>query len=182
MTITPTMKWGAAVVAALVVGVFAGRFSKPTKVVEVERKVEVAAKVEAAATDHDTTKTVRKTTTTRTAPGREPATPPATGVPCPACPPVQEVVVVEETIDETSDEEVTVSENLEVVATEESRTEENAKAWFALEGTYFIPTTPGPAQWMATAQFRLPWLPLWVGAGAGYTNAWIFPLQARMEF
>jgi hypothetical protein len=182
MTITPTMKWGAAVAAALVVGVLAGRFSKPTKVVEVERKVEVAAKVEAAATDKDTSKTVRKTTTTRTAPGRPPASPPAAGEPCPACPPVTETIVEEETIDTTSDETETVSENLEVVDTEKTRIEENAKAWFALEGTYFIPTQPGQQQGLVTAQFRLPWLPLWVGAGVGYTNAWVFPVQVRAEF
>ena len=182
MTITPTMKWGAAVAVALVVGVFAGRFSKPTKVVEVEKKVEVAAKVDAAATDKDTSKTVRKTTTTRTSPGRPAQAPPALGVVCPECPPVNETIVEEETTDTTSDEAVTVSGKLEVSDTEKTRIEENAKAWFALEGTYFIPTTPGPVQWMATAQFRIPGLPLWVGAGAGYTNAWIFPLQARMEF
>jgi hypothetical protein len=182
MTITPTMKWGAAVAVALVVGVLAGRFSKPTKVVEVERKVEVAAKTDVAATDHDTSKTVRKTKTTRTAPGRPAQAPPAPGTPCPECPPVTEVIEEEEIIDTTSDEDVTVSQNLESSETEKTRIEENAKAWFALEGTYFIPTTPGPTQWMATAQFRLPWLPLWVGAGAGYTNAWIFPLQVRMEF
>lgn len=182
MTITPTMKWGAAVVAALVVGVLAGRFSKPQKVVEVERKVEVAAKAEAAASDHDTLTTVKKTTTTRTAPGRAPAPPPAVGEPCPACPPVQEVIVEEETTNTTSDEDVTVSETLEVREEEKSRIEENAKAWFALEGTYFVPTKPGPVQWMVTAQFRIPGLPFWVGAGAGYTNAWIFPIQARMEF
>ena len=182
MTITPTMKWSAAVAAALVVGVFAGRFSKPTKVVEVERKVEVAAKVEAAATDKDTSKTVKKTTTTRIAPGRPPASPPAAGEPCPACPPVNEVIVEEETIDTTSDETETVSENLEVSDTEKTRIEENARAWFALEGTYLIPLKPGPAQWTATAQFRLPWIPLWVGAGVGYTDAWVIPVQARMEF
>ena len=196
MTARTWLLAGAGALAALVVAFFAGRQSAPTKVVETAKAAETisaaasasssTAVVTAQASDKDTRKVVRRVVTKRDAPAV------AAAGPCPACPAVHEEIVLEEDVDETSDEEGTLAGSSQVAATtssaetsrssETTRTVETSRprwavqargAWVALE---LVPDHYG-----AELQLRVLG-PLWLGAGVERSTEVRPTLSARLEF